>query len=139
VTTYFDASALTKLFLAEAGWNDAQSLWDSSEVVATSWIALPEVRSALERAARDGRIGRKRLQRAIVEVEDGWARMIAVVVDPTVGARAAALTGSYSLRGQDAIHLASAQRLDVDELVLATWDRRLKEAALAEGIAVAPA
>jgi uncharacterized protein len=138
VTAYFDASALTKLFLAEPGWRDAKSLWDSSEIVATSWIALPEVRSALERARRDGRIGRKRLERAIAEVEDGWARMLAVVVDPTVGTRAAALTGSYALRGQDAIHLASALRLEDDELVLATWDGRLRQAALDEGIAVAP-
>jgi predicted nucleic acid-binding protein len=139
VTTYFDASALAKLVLAEPGWHEARSLWDSSEIVASSWIALPEVRSALERARRGGRIGRKRLQRAIAEFEDGWARMVAVVVDLTVGTRAAALTSKHALRGQDAIHLASALRLDDDELVLATWDRRLKEAALAEGVAVAPA
>jgi predicted nucleic acid-binding protein len=139
VTTYFDASALTKLFLAEPGWNDAKSLWDGSEVVATSWIALPEVRSALERARREGRIGRARLERAAAELEDAWPRMIAVLVDRSVGIISAALTGTHQLRGQDAIHLASALRLDDAELVLATWDRRLRQAALDEGIAVAPA
>lgn len=136
---YFDASALTKLFLAEPGWIDAKSLWDSSEIVTTSWISLPEVRSALERARRDGRMSPRRLGRAIVELENAWARMIAVVVDPAVGVRAAALTGSHSLRGQNAIHLASALRLETSELVLATWDVRLRQAALEEGLAVTPA
>lgn len=139
MTAYFDSSALTKLFLAEPGWDTVRALWDSSDVLATSWIALPEVRSALERAQRDGRIGGRRLVRALIELDEAWADVVALLVDATVAASAAALTGAHRLRGQEAIHLASALRLADAELVLATWDRRLRQAALDEGIAVAPA
>lgn len=139
MTAYFDSSALTKLFLAEPGWDTARALWDSSDILATSWIALPEVRSALERARRDGRIGGTRLARALGELDEAWSDVVALLVDATVAAGAAALTGTHRLRGQDAIHLASALRLADSELVLATWDGRLRQAALDEGIAVAPA
>jgi predicted nucleic acid-binding protein len=139
VTAYFDASALTKLFLAEPGWDRARSLWESSEILATSWIALPEVRSALERAHREGRIGRRRLGRALAELHEAWSDLVAVLVDAALAGSAAALAGAHELRGQDAIHLASALRLADSELVLATWDRRLRQAALDEGVAVAPA
>ncbi len=139
MTTYFDASALTKLFLAEPGWHRARGLWESSTVLVTSWIALPEVRSALERARRERRIGDRRLAKAVSELEEVWSDVVALLVDGSVATRASSLAGRYALRGQDAIHLASALRLGDDELLLATWDGRLRQAALDEGLAVTPA
>lgn len=139
MTTYFDASALTKLFLAEPGWDRVRALWDTSETLVTSWISFPEVRSALERAHRSGRIGRRRLQRALSELDELWPDVLVTRVDGPLAVAAADLAGVHPLRGQDAIHLASALELDDAELVLATWDRRLRKAALDEGLAVAPA
>ena len=43
------------------------------------------------------------------------------------------------LRSLDALHLAAALLLPRNDLVLATWDRRLHAAARAEGLAVLPA
>lgn len=55
--------------------------------------------------------------------------------------RAADLVATSRLRGADAVHLTTA--LDIADLgaevVLATWDRRLHEAALHAGIGVTPA
>ena len=43
------------------------------------------------------------------------------------------------LRGADAVHLASALTLDMADLIVAVWDRRLHAAVAAAGLAVAPA
>ena len=48
------------------------------------------------------------------------------------------LARRHSLRGADAIHLASAVELGVSDLVMAVWDRRLHDGAVAENLAVAP-
>jgi predicted nucleic acid-binding protein len=52
---------------------------------------------------------------------------------------AASLAATHQLSGTDAVHLASALELDSTELILAVWDRRLHDGAVAVGFAVAPA
>jgi predicted nucleic acid-binding protein len=42
------------------------------------------------------------------------------------------------LRSLDALHLAAALLLPRDDLLLATWDRRLHAAARAEGLELVP-
>ena len=49
----------------------------------------------------------------------------------------ASLVGSPNLRSLDAIHLASALMLGPDLQTLVAYDQRLKDAAEAEGLAVA--
>jgi predicted nucleic acid-binding protein len=51
---------------------------------------------------------------------------------------AALLALRRALAGADAVHLATALAVRTPELVFATWDRRLAEAARAEGLPVAP-
>lgn len=138
LTTYFDSSALAKLVLAEPGHEQAIELWEKGETD-TSWITLPETRSALEAARRRRRIGHRRLAFTIAELERSWDAVVAVRVDETVARSAAALTRRYPLAGGDAIQLASALRVDEEELVFVAWDRSLRAAALSEGLAVAPA
>jgi hypothetical protein len=137
LATYFDSSALVKLFLAEPGWEQARQLWDESETV-SSWVALPETRSALEAAHRAGRIGRSRLLEALGELDEYWDEVVAVKVDADLARAAGALTRRHPLRGGDAIHLASAVEVDDPELVFVAWDDALRRAALAEGFPVAP-
>lgn len=138
LATYFDSSAFAKLFLAEHGRDTAIELWEEG-VTVTSWITLPETRSALEAAHRARRIGRRRLAQAVAELEGYWAQVAALRVDDAVARAAETLTRRYPLAGCDAIHLASALRVDDEELVFVAWDRSLRAAALAEGVAVAPA
>lgn len=76
---------------------------------------------------------------AIAELDGHWAEVVAIKVDETVARSAAALTRRHPLAGGDAIQLASALRVDEQELVFVAWDRSLRTAALSEGIAVAPA
>jgi predicted nucleic acid-binding protein len=52
--------------------------------------------------------------------------------------RAGELAAEHQLRGYDAVHVASALRLG-DQTTLITSDQRLQHAAIATGLAVAPA
>lgn len=60
-------------------------------------------------------------------------------VDGSLARSAGRLAELRALRGYDAVHLASALTVDAADLVLATWDRDLADAAVAEALAVAPA
>ena len=51
---------------------------------------------------------------------------------------AAELAIDRELRSLDALHLAAALTLPTEDLLLATWDRRLHAAAGAEGLGLVP-
>lgn len=61
-----------------------------------------------------------------------------IEIDEALAERAANLTLERSLRSLDALHLAAALLLEPDDLVFATWDRRLHEAAGDEGLSLLP-
>jgi predicted nucleic acid-binding protein len=67
-----------------------------------------------------------------------WPAFAVLEVDAALVEHASLLTLSRDLRSLDALHLAAALVLPSDDLVLATWDRGLHAAALAEGLDVLP-
>jgi len=67
-----------------------------------------------------------------------WPSFAVVEVDQPLVERAAALSLDRGLRSLDALHLAAALLLPAEDLVLATWDRRLHAAADAEGLPLLP-
>ena len=71
-------------------------------------------------------------------VRDEWGAFGIVEVDQSVVESAADLVLSRDLRSLGALHLAAALTLPPDDLVLATWDRRLHVAAHEEGLSVIP-
>lgn len=68
-----------------------------------------------------------------------WPAFSVVEVDQDLVERSAALALNLELRSLDALHLAAALVLPRDDLVIATWDRRLHVASRADGLAVLPA
>ena len=70
--------------------------------------------------------------------DDFWAAIRPVEYSARVDQVAGRLAKSHSLRGADAVHLASALEIDASHLVVAVWDRRLHTGAAAEGLVVAP-
>jgi predicted nucleic acid-binding protein len=72
--------------------------------------------------------------RAIRAVKDEWFAVGVVEVDQPLVEHAAALALDHDLRCLDALHLAAALVLPADDLAFATWDRRLHDAAAAEGL-----
>ncbi len=80
--------------------------------------------------------------RSLARCEQDWEHYWAAVrpVEFTQAAQTAAgrLARQHSLRGADAVHLASVLALGNANVVVAVWDRRLHAAVVSEALAVAP-
>lgn len=77
-------------------------------------------------------------RRATRPVREEWPFFTVVEVDHDLVERAAQLALDNDLGSLDALHLAAALLLGTDDLVFATWDRRLHAAARSHRFAVLP-
>jgi hypothetical protein len=120
---YLDASAAIKLIIEEAeSATLAESLSSSSDRLVSSWLLHTEMHCAAGRHSQD------------IELETVRAVLDTInLVDLTRGDMIAAGTHA-PLRSNDAIHLAVAIRLGVDELI--TYDQELADAATSAGLTV---
>ena len=122
---YADSSALVKLVIEEPESAPLERYLEDGPLLVTSRVALVEVLRATA------------IANPAPEVRDEAERLLAscMLVDVTdVLLRAAASLASAAVRTLDAIHLASALRVEADELV--AYDRRLLAAAAARGLVV---
>jgi len=76
--------------------------------------------------------------RATRAVMDEWLSFGMIEVDQTLVEDAAELARARDLGSLDSLHLAAALVLPGDDLLFATWDRRLHVAAGSEGLDVLP-
>ena len=120
---YFDTSAFVPLLVTEPGTPLAEELWDSADEVATTRPLYVEAAAALARARRMGRITDRNHRAAVDSLDDLWRDFRIVEVDDTVTRRAAELADRQALRGYDAVHCASAERIDAPDLVVASGDK----------------
>jgi predicted nucleic acid-binding protein len=135
---YFDASALVKLVVEEAGSDLAAELWDGCDAPVASRLAYPEVCAALAAAARNHTLTGDEAGSAARSWEEFWAATRPVELNPAVERHAGELARTRALRGADAVHLACALAIGDADLVVAVWDRRLHAGARASGLRVAP-
>lgn len=77
-------------------------------------------------------------QSAAQAVREEWPAFGVIEVEQNLVEDAAKLAIDRGLRSMDALHLAAALLLPHDDLLFATWDRRLHTAAKAEGLALIP-
>lgn len=75
---------------------------------------------------------------AASSVTDEWPAFAVVEVDQRLVEDAVGLAARHDLRSLDALHLAAALVLPREELVFASWDRRQRAAAAAEGLRIMP-
>ncbi len=138
VWAYFDASALVKRYVDEAGRPEVLRLLRRHSVVTSAIVPL-ELRSAVRRRVSDGTLDEERVPEILkrVAAERGFWALIEVSRD--VLAAAETLVATHPLRALDAIHVASAQffaaRIAVPELVFVSADARQTAAATAVGMA----
>ncbi len=120
---YLDASAAIKLIIEEAeSATLVETLSSSSHPLVSSWLLHTEMHCAAGRHPQD------------IELETVRAVLDTInLVDLTRGDMIAAGTHA-PLRSNDAIHLAVAIRLGVDELI--TYDQELADAANRAGLTV---
>ncbi len=136
---YFDASALVKLLVEEEGSSTVAQLWDACDAAVSSRLAHPEVCAALAAGRRNHDLDDATHRAVLRRWADHRAALRPVEFTAAVERRGGELAAERSLRGADAVHLASASVVGRDDVILAVWDRRLHRAAIDEGFAVAPA
>jgi predicted nucleic acid-binding protein len=133
---YFDTSALIKLYADELDALRARDAAASSEFVATSIVAYTEMRSAFARKPRSGEITADQLDRFKLKLESDWNTFEIISIDESIVRLAGDFAEKYSLRGFDAVHLASADALrDIfGSITFACFDADLSPAASACGM-----
>ena len=121
--TFLDASALVKLLLHEPESNALIDYLDGRTSVEASELCITEVGLAVRRAFPDG------------DETEALAGVVLHKVTADLLRKAARLTPTR-LRALDAIHLATALSLGVDDTSLVTYDARLADAARSHGLRV---
>lgn len=127
-----------KLYLDEAGSDDAREVWESELAVSTSEISQVELSCALAAAIRGRRLQAGRLEVAVCDGTALWERAEAVTVDSDILRSASRLGATHGLRALDALHIASALVLMEASPTLVSWDLNQRRAARAEGLPVYP-
>ncbi len=111
------------------------------ELRATVRATETEVASALARRCREGAFTQAELKGALATLREDMDTLAVIEVSPEVVAGSVALVQRHALRAGDALQLAAARvlvrHLRVEALFVA-FDRRLLEAARAEGFKTAP-
>jgi predicted nucleic acid-binding protein len=126
---YLDSSALVKRYIDEDGTKLVLATMQEADAWSICRIGYVETVRAV--ALADGR-------KALSRVETDWPSFDVVEVDAELAAHAAELTLSTNLRSLDALHLAAALVLPPEELTVATWDVRLRNAAREQGLKTLP-
>jgi uncharacterized protein len=124
-----DASALVKRYVAEPGSDTVRDAMDEAAGWFMCRVGYVETIRAIRLAAGNA---------AARAAREEWSAVGVIEVDQPLVEHAAELALDRDLRSLDAMHLAAALVLPSDDLVLATWDRRLHAAARAEGMRVIP-
>lgn len=131
MAVYLDTSALVKLYAEEERREVVFEAVDSSEVVATSTVAYAEALAALARRLRESRMDEEEHRRAVESLDREWRYYERLAVSDLLSRQAGEIAQNHSLRGFDAVHLASALRFSerFEELRFLAFDGRLTDAA----------
>jgi predicted nucleic acid-binding protein len=138
---YLDTSALIKRYAREAGATELRTLVTGADLLATAKITYVEMAAAFARAIRIGSASCNWATRGLAQFQNDWLRLLQIDLTEPVTNRAALLAWNLSLRGYDAVHLASALvwQIELGEMVtLATYDQQLWKATQQTGVAVFP-
>lgn len=131
MTLYVDSSALLKLYVDEEDSARAAELVGADPALVTSWVTVVECRRNIARLLEGT---------ALASALDAFERDLdsfALVVAGEMVCRAAARIGEVlGVRSLDAIHLASAQQLQITAMPFLTFDLRQAQAARSLGFTV---
>ena len=131
MTTFVDSSALLKLYVAEPDSPTALALLESDPVLVTSWLSHVEVRRNLARVLNGTQLIKARQQ-----CDLDFDLMALITLDEPRWRSAADIAEELGVRTLDAIHLACAQKLNINPLTFVTFDVRQAQAARRMGFTV---
>lgn len=122
---YLDTSMLVPLLVAEPTTDACRRFWNDADTVVSSRMAYVEAAAALAQALRTDRLSDDEHDAALQLLDRLWDELDVAEVDELVVRRAAVLARRFALRGYDAVHCASAEQLDDEDVVAASGDHRL--------------
>lgn len=122
---YLDTSVFVPLLVAEPTSASCRRFWDDADAVVSSRLLYVETAAALAQARRMDRLTDDEHDACLQLLDRLWSEVDVGEVDEIVVTRAAVLAHRFALRGYDAVHCASAEQLDDDDLVAASGDQRL--------------
>lgn len=134
---YLDTSVVVKRHLVEPESSESIEIADRAVLVGTSLICAAEVAAAFSRAVRLGSISSSQGQQLHRSFLSEWPAFERIPVSEEVVSLASRLAWDHSLRGYDAVHLASAllwQRSIGHPVTVATYDRELWKAVEPAGL-----
>jgi uncharacterized protein len=121
---YIDTSAFVKLCWREQESDALRAHLDGRPLISSVVLHIEAVRAALRRSHSDVAIARQRLRRVSrLDIAGATISLASTMLPPEV-------------RSLDAIHLAAARLLDVDLDEVVTYDDRMRQAAIAQGLTV---
>ncbi|MEJ3743441.1 type II toxin-antitoxin system VapC family toxin [Actinomycetes bacterium KLBMP 9797] len=132
---YLDTSALVPLLVTEPSSASCRRFWNDADAVVSTRLLYVETSAALAQARRLGRLTDQEHHASLRLLDRMWSEVDVAEVDEPVVTRAAALTHALALRGYGAVHAASAEQLDDEDVVAASGDQRLLTAWATLGIA----
>jgi uncharacterized protein len=143
---FFDSSSLVKRFAKEIGTNWVFSLVRPSAKnrLYLSRITGVEVIAALTKRMRVGSLTSTATDKAMGRFEREFTnRYLLIEVSPQIIKRAMTLAKNHTLRGYDAVQLASAHQANQDRLAIGgtpltfiSADNHLNNAAISEGLII---
>jgi predicted nucleic acid-binding protein len=140
VIAYFDSSSIVKWFFDEQYSELTRSMKDEKDIAFTSILSYPEVLSAFNRARREGRCKKSDMEIIRIEFQRIWNDFQWIKVNEKLINSTMELIFKHSLRGYDAVHLASALILkkesEISDLYFSCFDRTLNRAAKKEGLLI---
>lgn len=136
---YADSSALVKRYVSEAGSARLVEALSSSDVVATSKLAFPELLSAFTRKRRSRELSERSFRAAVRRFEEDWKDLLIVDLHDDLLPLIKSLVAKYALKGADSVHLSSALWLSQSSrmsVVFSASDAQLLKAAQAERLEI---
>ena len=134
---YLDTSALIKRYFQEAFSEDVSFRWRQSEAVVTSAVAYAETLATIFRKKNESHLPDRVVEKIVSAFQKDWSAFILVEVKNDLNDYIDKVVQNHSLRGFDAIHLASAliihEKLPHD-FFFACFDQKLNHAARTEGL-----
>ena len=121
---YIDTSAFVKLCWREQESDALRAHLGERPLISSVVLHVETVRAALRRSATDVAVAQQRLRRVSrLEIAGATISLASTMLPPEV-------------RSLDAIHIAAAKLLDADLDELITYDDRMRQAAIAQGLSV---
>jgi len=132
---FFDSSALAKRYILEQGSDDLEVFCERADSMGISMICLPELISAFSRLVREKRMNKSQYYKLKRALNNDIRDIIVCNLTPSVVNKSVEVLEMNTVRGMDAIHVASALEWSADMFV--SSDKRQISAAHQAGLQVA--